>query len=345
MKHLKMLRMNKKTCVIWSLWAVVALALLGLALLAWAWRQPLPLPAQPYLLTVPKGATLNQVAATLARDGVLRHPWQLIFPARAQDVTTTIKAGRYRFEGEVTVATLLQKLVEGATVPVVVTITEGSTFADLKRLLRGQPDIVNTVLDASDAQILQAVGVPEALPEGLFFPDTYHFAADSDDVAVLKTAYQALQTRLSDSWAKRQEGLPLASPYEALILASIVEKETGKDSDRPLVASVFVNRLKIGMRLQTDPTVIYGLGANYTGRLRRRDLDTDTPYNTYTRAGLPPTPIALVSQASLDAVMQPPSTKYMYFVSHNDGSGSSEFSETLDQHNKAVARYILKRRS
>ncbi|MCL2297084.1 MAG: endolytic transglycosylase MltG [Proteobacteria bacterium] len=334
----------KKAYVIRSLWVIAALALLGLALLAWVWRQPLPLPTQPYLLTVPKGATLNQVAATLARDGVLRHPWQLTVPARAQGQAAAIKAGRYRFEGEMTLTSLLQKLVDGITVPVVVTITEGSTFADLKRRLRDQPDIVNTVLDAPDAQILQAVGASETLPEGLFFPDTYHFAADSDDVTVLKTAYQALQTRLSESWAKRQEGLPLASPYEALILASIVEKETGTASDRPLVASVFINRLRIGMRLQADPTVIYGMGARYDGKLRRRDLDTDTPYNTYTRAGLPPTPIAMVSQASLDAVLQPPSTKYMYFVSRNDGSGSSEFSETLDQHNRAVARYILKRR-
>jgi UPF0755 protein len=337
--------MKKKACVTRGLWAVAALALLGLALLAWAWRQPLPLPAQPYLLAVPKGATLNQVAAMLTRDGVLRHPWQLTVPARMQGQAAAIKAGRYRFEGDVTVTTLLQKLVSGITVPVVVTITEGSTFADLKRLLRDQPDIVNTMLDAPDAKILQAIGTSEAWPEGLFFPDTYHIAVGSDDITMLKTAYQALQTRLSDSWAKRQEGLPLASPYEALILASIVEKETGIASDRPLVASVFINRLKVGMRLQADPTVIYGLGARFDGNLRRRDLDTDTPYNTYTRAGLPPTPIALVSQASLDAVLQPPRTKYLYFVSRNDGSGSSEFSETLDRHNQAVARYILKRRS
>jgi UPF0755 protein len=334
----------KKAYVIRGLWAVAALALLGLALLAWAWRQPLPLPTQPYLLTVPKGSTLNQVAAMLARDGVLRHPWQLTLPARAQGQAAAIKAGRYRFDGEMTVAALLQKLVDGVTVPVVFTITEGSTFADLKRLLRDQPDIINTVLDAPHAQILQAVGAYEALPEGLFFPDTYHFAADSDDVTVLKTAYQALQTRLNDSWAKRQEDLPLASPYEALVLASIVEKETGTASDRPLVASVFINRLRIGMRLQADPTVIYGLGERFDGNLRRRDLDADTPYNTYTRVGLPPTPIAMVSQASLDAVLNPPSTKYFYFVSRNDGSGSSEFSETLDRHNQAVARYILKRR-
>jgi UPF0755 protein len=334
----------KKAYVIWCSVAVVALALLGLALLAWLWLQPLPMPAQPYLLTVPKGASLNQVAATLTRDGVLRHPWQLTLPARARGEAASIKAGRYLFEGEMTVTALLQKLVDGVTVPVVVMIAEGSTFADVKRLLRDQPDVVNTVLDAPNAHILQVVGASERSPEGLFFPDTYHVAIDSDDVAVLRTAYRALQTRLNDSWAKRQEGLPLASPYEALILASIVEKETGLAADRPLVASVFINRLRIGMRLQADPTVIFGMGESFNQRLRRRDLEADTPYNTYTRAGLPPTPIAMVSQASLDAVLNPLSTKYFYFVSRNDGSGQSEFSETLEQHNRAVARYILKRR-
>ncbi|MDR2016385.1 MAG: endolytic transglycosylase MltG [Burkholderiales bacterium] len=334
--------MNKKVCGI--LGAIAVLALSGLTLLAWVWLQPLPLPTQPYLLTVPKGAALNQVAATLTRDGVLRHPWQLTLPARAQGQAAAIKAGRYRFEGEVSVTALLQQLVDGVTVPIVVTITEGSTFADLRQLLRDHPDIVNTILDVPDAQILQTIGTLETLAEGLFFPETYYIAAGSDDLVVLKTAYQMLQARLNDAWAKRQEGLPLTSPYEALILASIVEKETGIASDRPLVASVFINRLRIGMRLQADPTVIYGMGARFDGKLRRRDLEADTPYNTYTRAGLPPTPIALVSQASLDAVLQPPSTKYLYFVSRNDGSGSSEFSETLDKHNRAVARYILKRR-
>ncbi|MDR0770926.1 MAG: endolytic transglycosylase MltG, partial [Burkholderiales bacterium] len=162
--------------------AVVVLGISGAALLMWAWRQPLPLPTQPYLLTVPKGAPLNQVAATLTRDGVLRHPWQLILPARAQGQEAAIKAGQYRFEGEMTVTALLQRLVDGVTVPVVVTITEGSTFADLKRLLRDHPDVVNTVLDAPDAQILRAVGASEALPEGLFFPETYYIAAGSDDI-------------------------------------------------------------------------------------------------------------------------------------------------------------------
>ncbi|MDR2711018.1 MAG: endolytic transglycosylase MltG [Burkholderiales bacterium] len=334
----------KKRYVIRGLAALILLALLGVALLAWVWRQPLPLPSQPYMLTVPKGATLNQVAAMLARDGVLKHPWQLTLPARAQGNATAIKAGRYRFEGEVTLAALLQKLVGGVTAPVVITIAEGSTFADLKRLLRDQPDVVNTLLDASDAQILEALGATEASPEGLFFSDTYYVTVGSDDLAMLKTAYQTMQTRLNDGWAKRQPGLPLASPYEALILASIVEKETGMVNDRPLVASVLVNRLKLGMRLQADPTVIYGLGARFDGNLHRRDLDADTPYNTYTRAGLPPTPIASVSQASLDAVLQPPNTKYLYFVSRRDGSGSSEFSETLDEHNRAVTRYLLKHR-
>ncbi|MCL2871801.1 MAG: endolytic transglycosylase MltG [Betaproteobacteria bacterium] len=337
----------KRKYVIRGLWAVAVLlllAFLALVFLFWVWRQPLSFPAQPYLLTVPKGASLNHVAAMLTQDGVLKHPWQLTLLARAQREATAIKAGRYRFEETETVESLLQKLVDGATVPVAITIAEGSTFADLKRMLRERPEVANTVLDESDEKILQAIGATETSPEGLFFPDTYYIAVGNDDVSVLKMSYQMMQARLNDGWEKRQEGLPLASPYEALILASIVEKETGMASDRPLVASVLINRLKLGMRLQVDPSVIYGL-ERFDGSLRRSDLTTDTPYNTYTRSGLPPTPIALVSQASLDAVLQPADTKYLYFVSRKDGSGSSEFSEDLGNHNRAVHRFIKKRQN
>jgi len=336
----------KRKYVIRGLWAVAVLlllAFLGLEFLLWVWRQPLTFPTQPYLMTIPKGASLHSVAAMLTQDGVLKHSWQLTMLARAERETTAIKAGRYRFEETETTETLLQKLVDGVTVPVAITIAEGSTFADLKRVLRERPEVINTVLDESDEDILQAIGATESSPEGLFFPDTYYIAVGNDDVSVLKMAYQTMRARLNDGWEKRQEGLPLASPYEALILASIVEKETGMASDRPLVASVLINRLKLGMRLQVDPSVIYGL-ERFGGSLRRSDLTTDTPYNTYTRSGLPPTPIALASQASLDAVLQPADTKYLYFVSRKDGSGSSEFSEDLNNHNRAVHRFIKKRR-
>jgi UPF0755 protein len=193
------------------------------------------------------------------------------------------------------------------------------------------------LIDLPDAELLARLGVQAASPEGQFFPDTYFFAAGSSDVALLKRAHRALETRLAAAWEKRASDLPLASPYEALILASIVEKETGNPSERPLVASVFVNRLRLRMRLQTDPTVIYGMGERFGGNLRKRDLEADTTYNTYTREGLPPTPIALPSQASLDAATRPAQTTYLYFVSRGDGT--SAFSSSLAEHTRAVNRY------
>jgi UPF0755 protein len=204
-------------------------------------------------------------------------------------------------------------------------------------MLRANPDVKNTVLDLPDAELMARLGVPGASPEGRFFPDTYFFAAGSTDFALLNRARRALDQRLAAAWENRASGLPLASPYEALILASIVEKETGRAVDRPLIASTLVNRLRKGMRLQTDPTVIYGMGARFDGDLRKRDLEADTPWNTYTRDGLPPTPIALPSQASIDAVLNPPATDYLYFVSRGDGT--SKFSATLVEHNRAVTKF------
>jgi UPF0755 protein len=218
-----------------------------------------------------------------------------------------------------------------------ITIVEGTTFAQLRRALRDNQDVAHRVVDLPDAELLARIGATEPAPEGLFFPDTYYFAAGSSDAALLKRAYRALHQRLDAAWQHRAPNLPLASPYEALILASLVEKETGRAEDRPLVASVFVNRLARGMRLQTDPAVIYGMGEHFDGNLRKRDLEADSPYNTYVRTGLPPTPIALPSQASLDVVVNPPATPYLYFVSRGDGT--SQFSATLIEHNRAVAKY------
>jgi UPF0755 protein len=232
---------------------------------------------------------------------------------------------------------LLAMLTEGDVTQHAITIVEGTTFAQLKRTLRDNPRLAHRVDDLSDAELLARIGATEPVPEGLFFPDTYYFAAGSSDLAVLKRAYRALHERLDAAWSRRAPNLPLATPYEALILASLVEKETGQAKDRPLVASVFVNRLARGMRLQTDPAVIYGLGERFDGNLRKRDLEADSPYNTYVRDGLPPTPIALPSQASLDAVVDPPATPYLYFVARGDGS--SQFSATLPEHNRAVAKY------
>jgi UPF0755 protein len=198
------------------------------------------------------------------------------------------------------------------------------------------------VLDLPDADLMRRVGAPGTSPEGWFFPDTYFFAAGATDLALLVRAHRLMRARLDAAWANRAQGLPLDDPYQALILASIVEKETGRAADRPLIASVFVNRLRLGMRLQTDPSVIYGMGAAFDGNLRKRDLETDTPYNTYVRTGLPPTPIALPGDAALAAATRPPPTGYLYFVARGDGS--SQFSTNLAEHNRAVAKFQLGQR-
>jgi UPF0755 protein len=203
--------------------------------------------------------------------------------------------------------------------------------------LRAHPDLRTTIADVADDALLARLGITGTTPEGRFFPDTYFFAAGTTDAAVLRRAARALDERLEAAWRRRAADLPLATPYEVLILASIVEKETGRAAERPLIASVFVNRLRKGMRLQTDPTVIYGMGERFDGNLRKRDLEADTPFNTYTRDGLPPTPIAFVSQAALDAVVNPPATEYLYFVARGDGT--SQFSSHLAEHNRAVSRF------
>lgn len=317
---------------------------LGAGAVAVAWwylSQPLPLPRAPYDFTVPGGSTLSAVARRLTADGLLPHPGPLIALARWRGVDRDIKAGSYEVEQGITLPELLSRLTQGDVTQTSITIVEGQTFAELKAALRANRDLVKQVVDLPEGELLARLGIEAPHPEGQFFPDTYFFATGSTDLAVLKRARRSLQERLDASWAKRAPALPLATPYEALILASIVEKETGRAADRPLVASVFVNRLRQNMRLQTDPTVIYGLGAAFDGNLRKRDLEADSPYNTYTRDGLPPTPIALPSQASIDAVLNPPATPYLYFVSRGDGS--SEFSASLAEHNRAVARYQLKR--
>jgi UPF0755 protein len=218
-----------------------------------------------------------------------------------------------------------------------VSVIEGWTFHQMRAALNATPDITHDTLNLSDAEILQRIGAPENHPEGLFFPDTYNFAAGSSDLTIFRRAYQAMQQRLQAAWEAREPGLPLETPYQALILASIVEKETGTPGDRPMIAGVFVNRLRKGMLLQTDPTVIYGLGEQFDGNLRKRDLLADNSYNTYTRPGLTPTPIALPGVAALQAALHPAQTDALYFVARGDGS--SHFSSSLAEHNQAVNQY------
>jgi UPF0755 protein len=330
--------MRKSRLILAALLVVVAAALGAAYGVGNAWyRKPLTLPSAPYDFEVRNGASLSSVARSLHAAGVIPHRLALIALARFRGVDRTIKAGSYEIAPGTTLPQLLAMLTEGDVTEKAITIVEGSTFAQLKRALADNPDIAHRVVYLPDAELLAKIGATEQAPEGLFFPDTYYFAAGSSDVAVLKRAYRALHQRLDAAWTRRAPNLPLSTKYEALILASLVEKETGQPKDRPLVASVLVNRLSRGMRLQTDPAVIYGMGERFDGNLRKRDLETDSPYNTYVREGLPPTPIALPSQASLDAVVNPPATPYLYFVSRGDGT--SQFSATLIEHNRAVSKY------
>jgi len=323
--------------------AVIALiaGVIGGAALWWI-RQPLTLPASPFTFDVRSGASLKSVARDLASAGVIRFQFPLVALARLKGVDRTIKAGNYEIERGVSLARLLDKLTQGDVSQTALTVVEGSTFADLMHALTADASIVKSTSDLSSAELARKIGIEENDVEGWFFPDTYFIASGSSDLALLRRAYRLMRTRLDDAWAKRTADLPLANAYDALILASIVEKETGREADRPLVASVFINRLRLGMRLQSDPTVIYGLGERFDGNLHKRDLETDTPYNTYLHEGLPPTPISLPGQASLDAVANPPKTPYLYFVARGDGS--SEFSATLADHNRAVAKFQLGRR-
>jgi UPF0755 protein len=248
-----------------------------------------------------------------------------------------IRAGSYEVETGVTPRQLLAKMVQGVETLEQVRFIEGWTLRQMRQALAQAPHLKQTSAGMSDEQLMAALGRPGVPAEGRFYPDTYVYSRGVSDLTVLKRAHKALQQRVEAVWAERDPATPLKTPDELLILASIVEKETGSKADRGLVAGVFTNRLRIGMRLQTDPTVIYGLGERFDGNLRRRDLETDTPFNTYTRAGLPPTPIALPGQASLRAAVRPDPTKALYFVARGDGT--SAFSETLEEHNRAVNKY------
>ena len=315
---------------------VLAVAAAGLAYW-WIALRPLPLPENPYNFTVRSGATLRAVAHELTVARVLPSDWTLVGLARLRGVDRTIKAGNYEVASGTTLAGLLAKLTQGDATQTSFTIVEGWTIRDLREALRADEDIIKQTTDLPGAELMAKIGASEKEPEGWFFPDTYFFGTGTTDASILARAHRLMRERLAAAWEARATGLPIATPYDALILASLVEKETGRASDRPLVASVFVNRLRQGMYLQTDPSVIYGIGEHFKGNLTRRDLERDQVFNTYTREGLPPTPIALPSQASLDAVLHPPSTPYLYFVARGDGS--SEFSANLADHNRAVAKY------
>jgi UPF0755 protein len=304
---------------------------------AWWLHQPLALAHEPLELeiehgTTPRGVARAVVAAGVRVDAQLLYAW---FRVSGQD--RQIKAGNYEIAAGTTPYSLLQKLARGEESLRALTLVEGWNWRQVRAALAREEALQPDSAGLSDAALMQRLGRAGVPPEGRFFPDTYTYAKGSSDLAVLRRALHAMDRHLDAAWAQRASDSPLKSPEQALILASIVEKETGRASDRPMIAGVFSNRLRIGMLLQTDPTVIYGLGDQFDGNLRKRDLQTDTPWNTYTRAGLPPTPIAMPGKAALLAAVQPQATKALYFVAKGDGS--SHFSASLDEHNRAVNRY------
>lgn len=316
------------------------LLLCSLAAGAMAWYALTPMrtgAAYPLAFSVPHGASFKAAARDMAQAGVLEHPLLFELLARALGKSQAVKAGGYALSEPATPMALLRKITLGETVLGKVTIIEGWTFAEMRRALDAQANLRHDSRGMSDAELLRAIGADVGHPEGRFFPDTYFYDLGSSDLALYKRAYQAMHGVLQSAWPERQSGLPYRTPDEALAMASIIEKETGAPEERARIAAVFINRLRIGMRLQTDPSVIYGLGASFDGNLRRVDLETDTPYNTYTRAGLPPTPIALPGEDAIHAALNPENSRALYFVAM--GNGRHVFSNNLDEHNRAVYRY------
>lgn len=295
------------------------------------------------LLEIKSGSNIRQVAAQLQTAGVIQHDLLFFAHARLTGLADKLKAGEYQLETGMKPDDVLKKLVSGQALQYQQKILEGKTFKDIMTDVRNNPLLQQTLNDADYAQIMKKLGeTTDTKPEGWFFPDTYNFPRKTTDLEFLQRSYKDMQRYLQKAWDGRVPNPHIKTPYEALILASIVEKETGLPEERPLVARVFLNRLAKNMMLQTDPTVIYGLGDKYDGNIRKVDLQTDTPYNTYTRFGLPPTPIATPSKAAIDAVMHPASSDALYFVATTPG-GVSKFSTTLDEHNRAVQQYIVNR--
>lgn len=298
---------------------------------------PVQLPTVPYEFSIKSGSSLRSVAKQLADAGVLHDTWSFVLLSRLMGYASLLKAGDYELTENTSPWQLLERVTTGDANQSEVRFIEGWTFSQLRKALNEHPAVRHDTAGLNDLEILRLIGAGETAAEGLFFPDTYYFVRGNSDIAILKRAYRAMQNSLATAWAGRAMNFPLTDSYQALILASIIEKETGREGDRSNIAGVFVNRLRLGMRLQTDPTVIYGLGDKFDGNLRKKDLLTDQEYNTYTRRGLPPTPIALPGLASIQAAMNPAKTSALYFVAK--GNGGSQFSSNLTDHNRAVAKY------
>lgn len=324
---------------------LVLMALLAAAVILGRYQKfqetPLALPEQEMLYSLPAGASLNQLAYDLYAKGIIEYPRFLIQLGRESGAARRLQAGEYILQQGVTPRTLLEQLVDGKVHQYGLTLIEGYSFREMLQRIHDDPVLTHTLTNETDAEIMTMLGHPGQHPEGRFLPDTYYFTRGTTDIDFLARAWQAMSEQLQSAWDEREEGLPFKSPEEALILASIVEKETGVAEERPVIAGVFVRRLQRGMLLQTDPTVIYGMGDKFDGNLRLRDLRADTPYNTYTRKGLPPTPIAMPGVDAIHAVLHPAQGKSLYFVAM--GEGKHYFSNTLEQHNLAVDKFQKKK--
>ena len=315
----------------------------------WLWRaqeqaltMPLQLPDAGVLFTIESGAGFANVVSNLHQRAFLKNPLALTLHARWNGTANTIKAGEYRLQAGMTPLDALALFVSGRVVQRSLTIVEGMTFSQTMTAMRSNPELIQTLGNLSESDIMGRIGADGVPAEGRFFPETYFFPSGTTDLESLKRAFVAMQTYLENAWQRRAPNLPLASPEEALILASIVEKETGLAAERELIAGVFIRRLRKNMRLETDPTVIYGLGADFDGNLRKKDLKHDTPFNTYIHRGLPPTPIALPGAAAIDAVLHPADGTALFFVAKGDGS--HHFSSTYAEHQRAVNLYQRNRR-
>jgi peptidoglycan lytic transglycosylase G len=294
-------------------------------------------PGDSVYFNIDRGLGVSQVARVLEANGLISDARAFMILVRVLGKPGELKAGSYQARGDVSPLRLVKKISKGEFAQGQIRFIEGWTFRQMRAALDEHPALTHETSGWDDREILQALEIQNEHPEGLFFPDTYHFAAGTSDLLVLRQAYEKMEEVLSTAWEERDSDLPVKTRYQGLILASIVEKETGDPAEREMVAAVFVNRLRRGMRLQTDPTVIYGLGEAFDGNLRKRDLQADSPYNTYTRYGLPPTPIALPGKAAIDATLKPAETRALYFVSRGDGT--HQFSNSLAEHNRAVNRF------
>jgi UPF0755 protein len=310
---------------------------LSIAWMAWFAMTPIRLPASRVDFSIAAGSSLRSAAQQMITAGIPMAARGFTLLARITGKETQVKAGSYEMAQGETPWTLLRKITRGEYQLSEILFIEGWTFAQMRSALDASEALQHDTLGLADARLMEGLGLPGVSPEGLFFPDTYLFPKGESDVAILARAHRAMERQLESVWENRDSAAPLASPREALVLASIIEKETSDSKERALIAGVFANRLKLGMRLQTDPTVIYGLGSRFDGNLHKKDLAQDTPFNTYTREGLPPHPIAMPGRAALIAAVNPAKTDALYFVSRGDGT--HQFSHSLEDHNRAVTSY------